>query len=108
MPTLNWIGKEAVINHHDEVPIHTLTHDPDRSVGVENEPLGTGNLLIEGDNLLALKALLPYYAGRVKCIYDRLPAHNGSKIIHCGGTRLTEGTLKQLGITFRQMPYNLV
>jgi hypothetical protein len=30
MPTLNWIGKEAVINHHDEVPIHTLTHDRDR------------------------------------------------------------------------------
>ena len=32
MPTLNWIGKEAVINHHDEVPIHTLTHDQDRSL----------------------------------------------------------------------------
>lgn len=52
MPTLNWIGKEAVINHHDEVPIHTLTHDPDRSFGTENKPLGTGNLLIEGDNLI--------------------------------------------------------
>ena len=63
MPTLNWIGKEAVINHHDEVPIHTLTHDHDRSFSAENEPLGTGNLLIEGDNLIALKALLPYYAG---------------------------------------------
>ena len=59
MPTLNWIGKEAVINHHDEVPIHTLTHDYDRSFGSDNEPLGTGNLLIEGDNLIALKALLP-------------------------------------------------
>ena len=34
--------------------------------------------------------------------------HDGSKIIHCGGTQLTEATLKQLGITFRQMPYNLV
>ena len=66
MPTLNWIGKEAVINHHDEVPIHTLTHDRDRSFSTENEPLGTGNLLIEGDNLIALKALLPYYAGKVK------------------------------------------
>ena len=42
MPTLNWIGKEAVINHHDEVPIHTLTHDRDRSFSTENEPLGTG------------------------------------------------------------------
>ena len=79
MPTLNWIGKEAVINHHDEVPIHTLTHDRDRSFGVENEPLGTGNLLIEGDNLLALKALLPYYAGRVKCIYIDPPYNTGNE-----------------------------
>lgn len=79
MPTLNWIGKEAVINHHDEVPIHTLTHDRDRSFGAENEPLGTGNLLIEGDNLLALKALLPYYAGRVKCIYIDPPYNTGNE-----------------------------
>ena len=79
MPTLNWIGKEAVINHHDEVPIHTLTHDPDRSVGAENEPLGTGNLLIEGDNLIALKALLPYYAGKVKCIYIDPPYNTGNE-----------------------------
>ncbi len=79
MPTLNWIGKEAVINHHDEVPIHTLTHDSDRSLGVKNEPLGTGNLLIEGDNLLALKALLPYYAGRVKCIFIDPPYNTGNE-----------------------------
>ncbi len=79
MPTLNWIGKEAVINHHDEVPIHTLTHDLDRSLGTENEPLGTGNLLIEGDNLLALKALLPYYAGRVKCIFIDPPYNTGNE-----------------------------
>ena len=79
MPTLNWIGKEAVVNHHDEVPIHTLTHDPDRSLGSENEPLGTGNLLIEGDNLIALKALLPYYAGRVKCIYIDPPYNTGNE-----------------------------
>ncbi|MDE0690369.1 MAG: site-specific DNA-methyltransferase [Candidatus Poribacteria bacterium] len=79
MPTLNWIGKEAVINHHDEVPIHTLTHDPDRSLGSENEPLGTGNLLIEGDNLTALKALLPYYAGKVKCIFIDPPYNTGNE-----------------------------
>ena len=79
MPTLNWIGKEAVINHHDEVPIHTLTHDPDRSLGSENEPLGTGNLLIEGDNLIALKALLPYYAGKVKCIFIDPPYNTGNQ-----------------------------
>ena len=79
MPTLNWIGKEAVINHHDEVPIHTLTHDYDRSFGSDNEPLGTGNLLIEGDNLIALKALLPYYAGKVKCIIIDPPYNTGNE-----------------------------
>ena len=41
-------------------------------------------------------------------LIDRLPPHNGSRVIHCGGTRLTEAALKQLGITFRQMPYDLV
>ena len=79
MPTLNWIGKEAVINHHDEVPIHTLTHDRDRSVGTENELIGTGNFLIEGDNLIALKALLPYYAGKVKCIIIDPPYNTGNE-----------------------------
>ncbi len=79
MPTLNWIGKEAVINHHDEVPIHTLTLDRDRSFGYNNEPLGTGNLLVEGDNLTALKALLPYYAGKVKCIFIDPPYNTGNE-----------------------------
>jgi len=65
MPTLNWIGKEAVVNHHREVPYHLLRCDERLSVG---DP-GSGNLLVQGDNLLALKALLPYYAGQVKCIY---------------------------------------
>ncbi len=79
MPTLNWIGKEAVINHHDEVPIHTLTLDRNRSFGYDNEPLGTGNLLVEGDNLTALKALLPYYAGKVKCIFIDPPYNTGNE-----------------------------
>ena len=79
MPTLNWIGKEAVINHYDEVPIHTLTHDRDRSLGAENEPLGTGDLLIEGDNLIVLKALLPYYAGKIKCVIIDPPYNTGNE-----------------------------
>jgi type I restriction enzyme M protein len=65
MPTLNWIGKDAVVDHHREVPYHLLRCDEKLSVG---DP-GSGNLLVQGDNLLALKALLPYYAGQVKCIY---------------------------------------
>jgi adenine-specific DNA-methyltransferase len=54
MPTLDWIGKKAVLNHHKEVPYHLLKAVPKLSVG---DP-GSGNLLVQGDNLLALKALL--------------------------------------------------
>lgn len=75
MPTLDWIGKKAVLNHHNEVPFHLLQDVPDLSVG---DP-GSGNLLVEADNLLALKALLPYYAGQVKCIYIDPPYNTGNE-----------------------------
>lgn len=75
MPSLDWIGKKAVLNHHKEVPFHLLRCDPDLSVG---EP-ESGNLLVQGDNLLALKALLPYYAGQVRCIYIDPPYNTGNE-----------------------------
>lgn len=75
MPTLNWIGKEAVVNHHHHVPFHLLKDVPDLGCG---EP-GDGNLIVEGDNLVALKALLPYYAGQVKCIYIDPPYNTGNE-----------------------------
>ncbi len=75
MPTLDWIGKSAVVNHHREVPYHLLKCDKALSVG---DP-GTGNLLVQGDNLVALKALLPYYAGKVKCIYIDPPYNTGNE-----------------------------
>lgn len=75
MPTLDWIGKKAVINHHNEVPFHLLREEPELSVG---KP-GSGNLIVEGDNLTALKALLPYYAGQVKCIYIDPPYNTGNE-----------------------------
>ena len=75
MPTLDWIGKKAVVNHHKEVPFHLLKCDPDLSVGDPD----SGNLLVQGDNLLALKALLPYYAGQIKCIYIDPPYNTGNE-----------------------------
>lgn len=60
MPTLTWIGKAAVVSHHKEVPLHLLVEDPARGAG---DPAAE-NLLIEGDNLLALKALLPHLYAR--------------------------------------------
>ncbi len=75
MPTLNWIGKEAVVNHHLQVPFHLLKDVPDLACG---KP-GDGNLIVQGDNLVALKALLPYYAGQVKCIYIDPPYNTGNE-----------------------------
>jgi site-specific DNA-methyltransferase (adenine-specific)/adenine-specific DNA-methyltransferase len=75
VPTLNWIGKESVVNHHHHVPFHLLKDVPDLACG---EP-GDGNLIVEGDNLVALKALLPYYAGQVKCIYIDPPYNTGNE-----------------------------
>ena len=75
MPTLDWIGKKAVLNHHREVPFRLLKTDPALSVGDPD----CGNLLVQGDNLVALKALLPYYAGQVKCIYIDPPYNTGNE-----------------------------
>lgn len=75
MPTLEWIGKSAVVNHHLRVPCHDLLCDDELSCGDPE----SGNLLVQGDNLLALKALLPSYAGKVKCIYIDPPYNTGSE-----------------------------
>lgn len=74
MPSLDWIGKEAVIRHHKEVPFRLLEPDAVLSAGS-----GEGNLIVQGDNLHALKALLPKYAGRVKCIYIDPPYNTGNE-----------------------------
>lgn len=75
MPTLNWIGKDAVVNHHHQVPFHLLKDVPELSC---SDP-GSGNLIVQGDNLVALKALLPHYAGQVKCIYIDPPYNTGNE-----------------------------
>lgn len=78
MASLQWIGKEAVVGHHRQVPYHLLKGNPDLCVGPEGG-VGSGNLLVQGDNLIALKALLPYYAGKVKCIYIDPPYNTGNE-----------------------------
>lgn len=59
MPTLSWIGKEKVINHHRDVPFKILEHKYSFSadIGESEEPLNNGNKIIHGDNLEALKSL---------------------------------------------------
>ena len=73
MPTLDWIGKQAGVNHDKDVPFRLLKQDPKLSVG------DSQNLIIKGDNLEALKALMPYYVGKVKCIYIDPPYNTGNE-----------------------------
>ncbi|MCI5045948.1 MAG: site-specific DNA-methyltransferase [Aquisalinus sp.] len=78
MPTLNWLTREEDIRAAARVPYRLLEEVPDLSYGAAD----TGNMLIQGDNLDALKALLPYYAGKVKCIYIDPPYNTGSAFEH--------------------------
>ncbi len=74
MPVLNWIGKDKVVNHDKELPFRVLKPVKELSVGKDSE-----NLLIEGDNLEALKALMPFYYGKIKCIYIDPPYNTGNE-----------------------------
>ncbi len=94
MPTLQFKGKTSVCNHHLAIPYHTLeptdalcyqpylTPKKGEQIKLETDSETTAsvlnNLLIEGDNLLALKALLPQFGGRVKCIYIDPPYNTGA------------------------------
>lgn len=74
MPTLNWIGKDKVVTHHNDVPFRVL----DRKYTFGDTP-GSGNMIIHGDNLEALKALLPEYENRIKCVYIDPPYNTGNE-----------------------------
>lgn len=83
MATINFKGKEIVRNYHLAVPYHELVPDekksfPPKADRDKNVSLND-NLIIYGDNLLALKALLPTYAGKVKCIYIDPPYNTGNE-----------------------------
>ncbi len=81
MPVIQWIGKDKVVGHHHDVPFRTLEHqygfradNPD-----DKSETHSGNKIIHGDNLEALKALLPEYEGRVDCIYIDPPYNTGNE-----------------------------
>lgn len=78
MPTLRWLTREDDVRAAARVPYRLLEEVPDLGYGDRS----TGNMLIQGDNLDALKALLPFYAGQVKCIYIDPPYNTGSAFEH--------------------------
>lgn len=79
MPTLDFKGKQHIYGYHLTVPIRTLQMDTDKSDTGEEQPSLNDNLIVHGDNLDALKALMPHYAGRIKCIYIDPPYNTGKE-----------------------------
>ena len=78
MPTLDWTGKQTAVELARKVPYRLLEFDSELSCGEKN----SGNLIVQGDNLDALKSLLPYYRQSVKCIYIDPPYNTGSAFEH--------------------------
>ena len=76
MPELNFKGKEFVYNHHLSVPFHPLEIHSDKGIGEANI---NDNLIIHGDNLKALKSLIPIYANKVQCVYIDPPYNTGNE-----------------------------
>ena len=77
---LEWMGKQKVVNHHNDVPFHVLERKYSFDAkGKHEEDNGSENMIIHGDNLVALKSLLPRYEGRVKCIYIDPPYNTGNE-----------------------------
>ena len=79
MPTLDFKGKQFVYAHHLTVPFRQMNVDAKKSMPKDGKPSLDDNLIIHGDNLHALKALLPKYAGKVKCIYIDPPYNTGNE-----------------------------
>ena len=79
MPILRWINDGDARCAAKNVPFHLLEF-----VKTYGKPAGvlSTNVLIHGDNLLALRALLPFYRGKVKCIYIDPPYNTGSAFEH--------------------------
>lgn len=79
MPTLTWVGKDKVVNHHHQVPFRVLNKQYTFEAAPGTPTNSTDNRIIHGDNLEALKSLLPEFEGKVKCIYIDPPYNTGNE-----------------------------
>ena len=78
MPTLTWAGKEHATKEAHSVPYRLLERDESLCYG----DVAAGNIIVQGDNLAALKSLMPYYRSRVRCIYIDPPYNTHSAFEH--------------------------
>lgn len=79
MPTLHWVGKNKVVNHHHDVPFRLLDKQYSFTANAGTPANSTNNRIIHGDNLEALKSLLPEFEGKVNCIYIDPPYNTGNE-----------------------------
>jgi adenine-specific DNA-methyltransferase len=79
MPTLHWVGKDKVKHHHRDVPYRVLLDDHHYQAPADTPGNSTDNRIIQGDNLEALKSLLPEFEGKVQCIYIDPPYNTGNE-----------------------------
>lgn len=79
MPTLHWIGKEKIINHHHEVPFRVLNLGEQVRAPDGAPKNSVDNRIIHGDNLGALKSLLPEFDGQIDCIFIDPPYNTGNE-----------------------------
>jgi hypothetical protein len=84
MPTLGWIGKKAVLNHHRQVPYHLLRCDEKLSVGESRRRQPPDGKVL-----------------------DRLPAHDGPRVVYGEGCRLGAARMKRESIVIKQVPYEV-
>ncbi len=79
MPTLHWVGKDKVVNHHHDVPFRLLDKQYTFTANEGTPANSTANRIIHGDNLEVLKSLLPEFEGKVNCIYIDPPYNTGNE-----------------------------
>lgn len=79
MPTLHWVGKDKVVNHHHDVPFRLLDKQYTFTANKGTPTNSTANRIIHGDNLEVLKSLLPEFEGKVNCIYIDPPYNTGNE-----------------------------
>ena len=79
MPILHWIGKDKVVNHHHDVPFRLLKKNYTFNAETGAQKNSTNNRIIHGDNLDALKSLLPEFEGKIDCIYIDPPYNTGNE-----------------------------
>jgi len=82
MPTLHWLTRDDDLKAAGRAQYRLLTEAEEYSYGCGDGDADSGNVVVQGDNLEALKALLPFYAGQVKCVYIDPPYNTGSAFEH--------------------------